>query len=246
MTALIDSTEMHLRTLYELREEGIPSLRARLVERLRLSAPAVTEAIGRLASLGMLEIAEDRTVHLTDVGLARAASVMRKHRLAELLLTEVIGLDWTLAHDEACRWEHVISDAVEQRLTVLLHDPQYCPHGNRIPPAASQVGSGVVLPVKPVSLLGAARDAGGDTSEVTLAWISESLQTDVVAMRELHAAALLPGIRLGVRTTADGVRVRRLPDRDATGDPAVDTHLAGDTHLAVRVAALLYVEAASA
>lgn len=234
MTALIDSTEMHLRTLYELREEGITPLRARLVERLRISAPAVTEAISRLAQLGMLDLADDRTVHLTDVGLARAASVMRKHRLAELLLTDVIGLDWTLAHNEACRWEHVISDAVEQRLTVLLNDPQRCPHGNPIPPAAT-AGAPAAVPVKPVSLLRAARDATG-RSEVTLRWMSESLQTDTAAMAQLHAASLLPGRRLGVEAFGAGVRVRRLP----AADPAADTELAE------RVASLLYVEATSA
>ncbi len=211
MTALIDSTEMHLRTLYELREEGIPSMRARLVERLKLSAPSVSETTARLAADGLVEISSDRTVHLTDVGLARAAAVMRKHRLAELLLTEVIGLDWQLVHNEACRWEHVISDAVSDRLTVLLGNPQRCPHGNAIPPA----GPGDAEPADPMSLLAAATEAGG---EVTLGWMSESLQTDEELMRRLHDAGILPGARLRIEATADGVRARWL----SGGTPATD------------------------
>lgn len=208
MTALIDSTEMHLRTLYELREEGIPSMRARLVERLKLSAPSVSETTARLAADGLVEISSDRTVHLTAPGLARAAAVMRKHRLAELLLTEVIGLDWQLVHNEACRWEHVISDAVSDRLTVLLGNPQRCPHGNPIPPALA----GDPEPDGPTSLLAAATEAG---EEVTLGWMSESLQTEEELMRRLHDAGILPGARLRVATTADGVRVARAGDGTA-------------------------------
>lgn len=216
MTALIDSTEMHLRTLYELREEGVPSMRARLVERLRLSAPSVSETIARLAADGMVEISRDRTVHLTEKGLVRAAAVMRKHRLAELLLTDVIGLDWRLVHNEACRWEHVISDAVSDRLTVLLGDPQRCPHGNAIPP----VIAGPPEPVGPaVSLLSAALPASHEAgaasadagAEVTLGWMSESLQTDEETMRRLQEAGVLPGARLSVRATGDGVVVRASP-----------------------------------
>lgn len=208
MSALIDSTEMHLRTLFELREEGIPSMRARLVERLRLSAPSVSETIARLAAEGLVEISSDRTVHLTDKGLIRAAAVMRKHRLAELLLTDVIGLDWRLVHNEACRWEHVISDAVSDRLTVLLGDPQRCPHGNAIPPAEARPG-----PLgHPVSVLAAATPDGG---EVTLGWMSESLQTDEETMRRLQDAGVLPGARLRIRATPDGVRVSPVADGSA-------------------------------
>jgi DtxR family transcriptional regulator, Mn-dependent transcriptional regulator len=228
VTALIDSTEMHLRTLYELREEGVLSMRARLVERLRLSAPSVSETTARLATDGLVEISSDRTVHLTEKGLIRAAAVMRKHRLAELLLTDVIGLDWRLVHNEACRWEHVISDAVSDRLTVLLGNPQHCPHGNAIPPAAAldpePAGS-------PVSLLAAAKDA---EAEVTLGWMSESLQTDEELMRRLQDAGVLPGARLRIQATPDGVRVCRL----AAGDSSVSAGL----ELAPPVAAVLFVD----
>lgn len=235
MTGLIDSTEMYLRTLYELREEDVRPLRARLVERLRLSAPAVSEATARLASVGLVEVGIDRMVHLTEPGLARATQVMRKHRLAELLLSDVIGLDWRLVHQEACRWEHVISDDVEQRLTVVLGDPQHCPHGNLIPTAAAAEGV-TAAPSAPKSLLAA---AGAEEVHVTLAWLSESLQTDDSAIQRLYEAGLLPGTCLAVSSAPNGVRVQRLDeeaDQTAAGPDLIelDAHTAG----------LIYVESA--
>src|SRR5688572_5796314 len=137
MTPLIDATEMYLRTVWELEEEGITPIRARLVERLGLSAPAVSETVARLEHEGLMRVAPDRTLELTEQGRERAISVMRKHRLAELLLTDVIGLEWEQIHVEACRWEHVISDAVERRLIDLLDSPTTCPHGNPIPGLAA-------------------------------------------------------------------------------------------------------------
>src|SRR5687768_14010079 len=121
---------MYLRTVWELEEEGIPPIRARLVERLGLSAPAVSETVQRLVEEGLLQLQDDRRLELTDRGRGIAWHVMRKHRLAERLLTDVIGLPWEAAHNEACRWEHVISDAVEERLVAVLGDPQTSPFGN--------------------------------------------------------------------------------------------------------------------
>jgi len=155
---------MYLRTLYELREEGIPPLRARLVERLHVSAPAASESTARLAHEGLVSLAKDRTVLFTEKGLLRATAVMRKHRLAELLLTKVIGLDWALVHNEACRWEHVISDEVEARLTVLLGDPKRCPFGNEIPPATEQLA-----PSSSSMRLAAQCNLTGRSSTLTLA-----------------------------------------------------------------------------
>ena len=207
MTGLIDSTEMYLRTLYELREEGIPPLRARLVERLHVSAPAASESTARLANEGLVALADDRTVQFTEKGLTRATAVMRKHRLAELLLTKVIGLDWALVHNEACRWEHVISDEVEARLTVILGDPQFCPFGNPIPPSQLEGANG--RPSMPVSLLASA-DLGstGLQQPVTISWISERLQTDERVMRRLHDAEIVPGVRLVADSRGDRITVR--------------------------------------
>ncbi|CAO5230299.1 metal-dependent transcriptional regulator [Frankia sp. AgKG'84/4] len=206
MTGLIDSTEMYLRTLYELREEGIPPLRARLVERLHVSAPAASESTARLANEGLVSLADDRTVQFTEKGLLRATAVMRKHRLAELLLTKVIGLDWALVHNEACRWEHVISDEVEARLTVLLGDPKRCPFGNEIPPAQNREH---VRPTHaPVSLLASADRANADGGlPVTVSWISERLQTDESAMRRLQDAAIVPGAQVMPGSRGDIIRI---------------------------------------
>ena len=108
MSELIDTTEMYLRTIYELMEEGVLPLRARIAERLRQSGPTVSQTAARMERDGLLVVAADRQIELTPRGLALAVRVMRKHRLAERLLTDVIGLDWALVHEEACRWEHVI------------------------------------------------------------------------------------------------------------------------------------------
>ncbi|MTD16492.1 dihydrofolate reductase [Nakamurella sp. YIM 132087] len=133
MNDLIDTTEMYLRTIFELEEEGIFPLRARIAERLNQSGPTVSQTVARMQRDGLLVVSDDRHLELTDLGRDRAVSVMRKHRLAERLLLDVIGLDWRDVHVEACRWEHVMSDQVEQKLVALLGHPQVSPYGNPIP-----------------------------------------------------------------------------------------------------------------
>ena len=133
MNDLIDTTEMYLRTIYELEEEGIVPLRARIAERLNQSGPTVSQTVARMQRDGLLVVSDDRHLELTEEGREHAISVMRKHRLAERLLLDVIGLDWRDVHVEACRWEHVMSDQVEQRLVELLGHPQLSPYGNPIP-----------------------------------------------------------------------------------------------------------------
>jgi DtxR family Mn-dependent transcriptional regulator len=197
VTPLIDATEMYLRTVWELHEEGVPALRARLVERLGVSAPAVSETVHRLEEEGLVHLDEQRRVHLTDEGRHLAAGVMRKHRLAERLLTDVIGLDLEHAHNEACRWEHVISDLVEQRLVEVLGDPTTSPFGNPIPADdATQVWTDLVT-------AGAAAAAGGTG---TVARISERLQVDVDLVRDLREHGVVPGAV--ARCTAEDGMVR--------------------------------------
>ena len=130
---LIDTTEMYLRTIYELVEEGVVPLRARIAERLHQSGPTVSQTVARMERDGLLTVEGDRHLELTDDGTRLAVRVMRKHRLAERLLTDVIGLDWELVHAEACRWEHVMSETVERRLLELLDHPTESPYGNPIP-----------------------------------------------------------------------------------------------------------------
>src|SRR2546429_3503685 len=116
VSELIDTTEMYLRTVYELEEEGILPLRARTAERLHQSGPTVSQTVNRMERDGLVTVEGDRHLALTDTGRSYAVSVMRKHRLAELLLVNVIGMPYEDAHDEACRWEHVMSEGVERKV----------------------------------------------------------------------------------------------------------------------------------
>ncbi|MDR0344425.1 MAG: metal-dependent transcriptional regulator [Nocardiopsaceae bacterium] len=213
MTArgLIDTTEMYLRTIFELEEEGITPLRARIAERLSQSGPTVSETVARLARDGLLRVEGDRQLALTDQGRALAVRVMRKHRLAECLLVEVIRLPWEEVHVEACRWEHVISEHVERRLVELLGYPVRCPHGNVIPGLAE-------LHV-PDEALALARDAGRERAEsmasaalghagpVVIARISEQVQSDAALMLKLWRGGIQPGREVMLAATDDGVRV---------------------------------------
>nr|WP_246232970.1 metal-dependent transcriptional regulator [Nakamurella aerolata] len=113
---MVDTTEMYLKTVFELEEQGIPALRARIAERLSQSGPTVSQTVARMQRDGLLVLENDRHLELTELGRERATTVMRKHRLAERLLQDVIGLEWADVHVEACRWEHVMSDDVERRL----------------------------------------------------------------------------------------------------------------------------------
>src|SRR6202163_2153127 len=139
MAEMHDTTEEYLETILELEEEGVLPIRARLVERLGVSAPSVSETVNRLVDQGYAELLEDRTLRLTATGRALATSIVRRHRLAERLLVDIIGLEWEKVHREADRWEHAISADVEEKLVELLGDPATCPHGNPIPGSQHRV-----------------------------------------------------------------------------------------------------------
>jgi DtxR family Mn-dependent transcriptional regulator len=195
---LIDSTEMYLRIVLELEEEGVPALRARVAERLHLSAPSVSEGVSRLEEQGLLVLTEDRTVALTERGREWASSVMRKHRLAERLLADVIGLDPVYIHEEACRWEHVISDRVEQRIAELLGNPTTSPYGNPIP--GSAVEGPPPVPLDTV-----------DGGRATVHSLSERLQSEEEVISALFAAGVRAGTTVDVEREGDGT-VLRGPD----------------------------------
>src|SRR3954449_10088703 len=124
---------MYLRTILELEEEGVTPLRARIAERLHQTGPTVSQTVARMERDGLLQVEDGRRLHLTELGREHAISVMRKHRLAELLLVNVIGMPYEEAHEEACRWEHVMSDTVERKVYDLLNRPTRSPYGNPIP-----------------------------------------------------------------------------------------------------------------
>src|SRR5699024_10932273 len=113
---LIDTTEMYLKTVFELHEAGIAPMRARIAERLKHSGPTVSQTVSRMERDELLHLDDQRRIRLTEKGRTLATAVMRKHRLAERHLLDVIGLDYALVYEEACRWEHVMSRDVEHRI----------------------------------------------------------------------------------------------------------------------------------
>jgi len=126
--------EEYCEAIYELAEDDLDVIQARIADRLGVSRPAVSEMIRRMAGEGLVTL--DGGIHLTLEGTALAESIVRRHRLAERLLTDVLGLSWAEAHQEAGRWEHVLNDKVELAIDRLLGGPTTCPHGNPIPGSA--------------------------------------------------------------------------------------------------------------
>jgi len=211
---LIDTTEMYLRTIFELEEEGIVPLRARIAERLQQSGPTVSQTVARMERDGLVKVEGDRHLSMTDLGRTLAIRVMRKHRLAECLLTQVIGMPWEEVHIEACRWEHVMSESVEARLVGLLDNPTMCPHGNPIPGLAELGVYQSVLtkeePDTPMVDLASQREIS-----VVVRRISEQVQSDPVLMLKLKQVGIQPGREVRLAASDDGVRV--------TGDGEADS-----------------------
>ncbi len=209
--------EEYLEAVHELEEEGVDVIQARLAERLGHSAPSVSEMIRRLRSEGYVT-PNGRTIALTDKGRSMAESVVRKHRLAERLLTDVIGLEWHKAHIEACRWEHVISDEVEALLVPLLGNPTTCPHGNPIP------GSGAPeLDLKPLIEVSTGQ-------RIRLERITEQVEIDFDALTYLNDHGFVPGTK--------GEVASRAPDGTITLDLGPGTIALGP-----RLSEQLYVTA---
>lgn len=219
---LIDTTEMYLRTIFELTEEGIVPLRARIAERLSQSGPTVSETVARMERDGLVKLADGRRLMFTDEGLRQATGVMRKHRLAECLLVDVIGLPWEDVHIEACRWEHVISENVERRLAMLLNYPVRCPHGNVIPGLAelglpdSAVDGAAVAAQEPDLAMTAI--ASPSPVRVVVQRISEQLQSDADLMLKLKNIGIQPGREVTLVTGNDDVWVT---GGGKTSDPPV-------------------------
>ncbi|HET7476332.1 MAG TPA: metal-dependent transcriptional regulator [Dermatophilaceae bacterium] len=215
MTDLIDTTEMYLRTIYELEEEGIVPLRARIAERLGHSGPTVSQTVARMERDGLLSLAGDRHLELSQLGRQLATRVMRKHRLAERLLLDVIGLEWEYVHEEACRWEHVMSERVERKILTLIGNHHESPYGNPIPglaelgePPNEEFRSGVTSLTEL---------ATADWSPVTVRRIGEPVQVDHEALALLTVAGLLPGAVVRVRRQDNRVIVVRQGAEEAAG-----------------------------
>jgi len=180
-----------LQTIACLAEEGQPVIQARIAERLGKASPSVGEMLERLTADGYLK-RSGRQIALTKKGSATATKVIRRHRLAERMLVDVIGLPWHLVHEEAGRWEHVISEEVEDRLVALLDDPATCPHGNPIPGSSkrSEIEPSVSLSEVEIGEL------------VRFVRMSEDIEMDIAAMRYLGDAGFIPGRTARIETRA--------------------------------------------
>ena len=189
---LIDTTEMYLRTILELEEEGQVPLRARIAERLDHAGPTVSQTVARMERLGLVNVTADRHLQLTEDGRREAIGVMRKHRLAERLLADVIGLEWQFVHEEACRWEHVMSEQVERKIIGLISSPDVSPYGNPIPGLAElgyksneDFRHGVIAITELVG------EAEGKKYKLTR--IGEPLQVFSEQLADMRESGLVPG-----------------------------------------------------
>ncbi|WP_062989039.1 metal-dependent transcriptional regulator [Nocardia anaemiae] len=203
MKDLVDTTEMYLRTIYDLEEEGVVPLRARIAERLEQSGPTVSQTVARMERDGLLLVAGDRHLELTEKGRSMAVAVMRKHRLAERLLVDIIGLDWQNVHAEACRWEHVMSEDVERRLVEVLNHPTTSPYGNPIP-GLDELG--LVSPSGADETLVRLSDLPhGQVHAVVVRRLAEHIQTDPEVIGQLREAGVVPDARVTVETKPGSV-----------------------------------------
>ena len=212
------ATEEYLETILELEEAGIPPIRARIVERLGVSAPSVSETVGRLEREGYLVLGADRQMRLTESGRAYATSMVRRHRLAERLLVDVLHVPWHQVHEEACRLEHAISESLEQHLVALLGDPGTCPHGNPIP------GSANARPMEPAVALSKAVDS----EQMRVTRIDEDLESDPAGLLLLEQQELTPGASV----TVTGRSRAAVSVRTAKGETVVPLDIASRVYVA--------------
>jgi DtxR family Mn-dependent transcriptional regulator len=198
--------EEYCETIFELAEDDLDVIQARIADRLEVSRPAVSEMVKRLEKEGLVT-SDAHVILLTDDGRELATSVVRRHRLAERFLTDVLGLSWTEAHHEAGRWEHVISPAVEVALDRLLGQPTTCPHGNPIP------GSSYSEPdTRHLS------DVGVGES-FTVSRIPEELEFADGLLEFLEKSRLMPGETGSVTAAADGTVTIRISGHSVAVDP---------------------------
>jgi DtxR family Mn-dependent transcriptional regulator len=222
MSDLIDTTEMYLKVVFELEEQRQPALRARLAERLDQAMPSVSQTVSRLERDGLLRLGDERIVELTDEGRHIAVAVMRKHRVAERFLFDVLGLDWADCHEEACRWEHVLGDAAEEKLAALLTNLDTDPYGNPIP-GLGEIGrqGNEFVPGIPVTDV--------DSSTVgTVRSLGEGIQADDGLLNDFYRAGITPGAGVTVTPSDSGVLVS-----GPTGSVTLDAHLAAQLFIGI-------------
>jgi len=205
--------EEYSEAIFELAEDGVPVIQARISERLEVSRPAVSEMVRRMEREDLVDVKADGEITLTTEGKALATTIVRRHRLAECFLTDLLGLNWTDAHSEAGRWEHVISPTVEAAMLKVLGEPQTCPHGNPIPGSGYKEPAGVVVLSK--------IDPG---NPFTVVRIPEELEWETGQLEFLESTGLMPG-RSGtvVSFAPDGTATVNVDDAPfGVGGPTAD------------------------
>lgn len=183
------TVEEYLETIYNMSMEDEVVIGARLAQKFGVSAPTVTEMLKRLVRDGYIEMDQRRQVTLTEAGNQAAEAVLRRHRLTERFLVDMLGMPWHQVHEEACRLEHFISGAVEARVIASLSNPTTCPHGNPIPGSVDARNY-----LKNHNALRLSTIAPGET--VTLLCISEVVEDEEALIQYFEEKGLMPGMQL--------------------------------------------------
>ena len=186
LTKLNPASKEYLEAIYELEEEGRKVLQARIGERLGLAAATVSEGVKRLVAENYVEFADDREVVLTDTGRTIAETLVRRHRLAERMLTDILGIPWHLCHEQAEDWEKVMTSEVETAILAKLDGLPTCPHGNPIP------GTGEAIPWS--DLVSVASMQVGQSGRLTR--LLEDVELDHDVLKYLEDNKLMPGAHL--------------------------------------------------
>ncbi len=185
-----DAEDEYLSTIREMHEDGAEVIQARLAERLGLTPASVSEMIRRLHEAGLVEFGPKRTIHLTASGKERADAMVRRHRVVECLLVDILGIEWYLCHEEAARIEHAISDLVVEKILEVLQDKTTCPHGNPIPGRGSPRTDLVAISEVPAG------------SEVVVERLTETIEENFEWMLYLGKHGVDPGRKISVEAVA--------------------------------------------
>jgi DtxR family Mn-dependent transcriptional regulator len=209
MTAPSAKIEEYLEAIYNMDMEGEVVIGARLAEKFGVKAPTVTEMLQRLERAGYVTMDEHRHVSLTPLGVELAEAVLRRHRLTERFLTDMLGMEWHQVHEEACRLEHNISGEVEKRVIAALGHPTTCPHGNPIPGYVPDA-RGYLARNKAQRL----PQTGG--APMRILCVSEVVEDEEETIRQLHECGLTPGTAIAWLGESDHVCTVRAGDQTLT------------------------------
>ena len=205
------ASKEYLESIFELEEEGQRILQVRIGERLGLTPPTVSEGIRRLATEGYIEVGTGREITLTERGRAVAETLVRRHRLAERMLVDILGIPWHLCHEQAEDWEKVMTTEVEKAILARLEGDATCPHGNPIPGARS------VVPWSDLKAIGEMRL--GETGRLTR--LLEDVELDHEVLKYLEDHRLMPGADIELVEVAPD-NTRTLAVRGKNGVPGPD------------------------